>query len=354
MQRALDDGWANPSSVHAPGRQATALLEDARRDVAAAIGAHPADVVFTSGGTEAINTAVLGLADARPVSRAVTTAIEHPAVTASVQALAGADVITLPMQEGGPPSAEALATELDRAPGHALVALQWVNHELGTVLPVPEYAAVCRERDAPLVVDASQALGKVAIDVEALGADAVAFAAHKIGGPAGAGALWLRREASVSALLRGGGQERGRRPGSPDVVACAGFGGAAHALDARMADLPRIAALRDRLDEALREAGAVVNGAAAERVATVTNTSFRGWTGAVLVAALDVEGLAVSGGAACSSGVSAGSPVLLAAHPDEPWRATSSVRWSFGPESTEDEAERALEMLSRVLSRPPG
>ena len=193
MEAALEDAWANPSSVHGPGRRARALLESARRQLAEAIGAEPADVVFTSGGTEAVNMAVLGAADGQPLCRVVTTNVEHPSMAESVAALgrAGLAVARLELTGGEPPSLAALEAAIDQADGPVLVALQWVNHEVGTCFPLAAYAELCRARGASLVVDATQALGKLPVDVAALGADAVAFASHKIGGPAGAGALWL-------------------------------------------------------------------------------------------------------------------------------------------------------------------
>ncbi len=338
--------WANPASVHAAGRRARAVLEAARERVAAALGGRPADVVLVGGGTEACNLGVLGLG--RAARRIVTTAVEHPAVARAVQRLAegGAEVTRLDAPGGAVPGPG--DTPLDP---ETLVAIQWVNHETGTVLPVEAWAAAARRAGAAVFVDATQALGKIPVDVGALGADAVAVASHKVGGPAGAGALWVARGREPTPLFAGGAQERGRRPGSPDVVAQAGFGAACAEVDARLGAMAAVAARRDRLEATLVALGAVVNGAGAARVATATNVSVPGWTGEALVAALDVEGVCASSGAACSSGVSEPSPVLARMAPDEPWRARASLRLSLGPETTDDDVDRAAHVLGRVISR---
>jgi cysteine desulfurase len=352
MEAAREVAWANPSSVHRPGRASRAILERARERVAAAIGAAPADVVLASGGTEACNLAVLGLAGAR-AGHVVTTEIEHPSVAAAIEVLsaAGWGVTRLPVPRGRPPSGE----EVSRAitDDTRLVAIQMINHETGTVLPIDAYATVCRARGVPLAVDAIQALGKVPIDVASLGASAVAIASHKIGGPAGAAALWIARDASVEARVVGGAQERGRRAGTPDVVALAGFGAACAALPARLASMESIAIRRDRLERRVVELGGVVAATEGPRAPTAVNAAFRGWRGTALVAALDLEGVAASSGAACSSGVDRPSAVITAMHADEPWRAASSLRLSLGPETRDEDVSAALAALERVLSRPP-
>ena len=357
MARAHDVAWANPSSVHKAGRQSRAFLERAREQVARSIGAQPADLVFTSGGTEACHLALFGsVSDARRATprHIVTTSIEHPAVSmplASLEARGVARVTRLGIPGGLAPSVESFAASL--ADDTALVAIQWVNHETGTVLPVAEYAAVCRARGVRCFIDATQALGKLPIDVETLGADLVALAAHKISGPSGAGALWIRRGVEIEPQALGGSQERGRRAGTQDVVALVGFGTACEFVPERLAAQPNIARLRDRLEEALLGLGGIRNADAGPRVPTVTNLSFRSWRGEAIVAALDLEGVAVSSGAACSSGKSEPSPVLLAMHPDEPWRAGSALRSSFGPESKESDVEFAIAAVRTALARPP-
>lgn len=348
VDRAREHGWANPSSVHAAGRAARAIVEAARREVAGAIGARAGDVVFTSGGTEAVNLGVLGLLE-RPRC-VVTTSIEHPAVLEAVAQFArdGADVIRLDVPDGLAPRGDALERALARS---ELACVGWVNHETGTILPLPEIAARCRAHGVPLFVDATAALGKLAIDVEALGAGALAIASSKIGGPHGAGALWIARETPLAPRMLGGGQERGRRAGTADPAALAGFGAACAKVGARRAAMPEVARRRARIEDALVARGAVVNGAAGPRVPTVTNVSVPGWRGARLVAALDLEGLCASSGAACSSGVDEPSRVIAAMAPDAPWRAESALRLSLGPSTHDDEIAAAIEILERVLAR---
>lgn len=344
--------WANPSSVHTAGRAARRVLETARAQIAASIGCEPADLVLTAGGSEACNLGVLGIWDDSR-TRVLSTEVEHPAVEAAIASLAvrGAERIWLPTRDARPPDPSELRELLGSDIG--LVAIQWVNHETGTRWPVEQYASVCRDAGVPLFIDATQAWGKLPIDVSTLGAAAVAIASHKAGGPAGAGALWVSRGTQVQPQLLGGGQERGRRAGSPDAVTLAGFGAVAETIAQRIDAQPAIGQRRDRLEAAASALGGVVNGSAGPRVATATNLSFRGRTGAALVASLDLEGLCCSSGAACSSGLNEPSPVLLAMYPAQPWRAESAVRFSFGPETTDIEVENAEAVLRRVFARPP-
>jgi cysteine desulfurase len=345
--------FANPASVHAAGRAARAELELAREQVASAIGAAGPDLVLTSGGTEACNLGVLGLlARAAPGAEVVTTAVEHPAVAeplAWLEAAGRVRVSRLPVPEGIPPAPEALAERITA--DTALVAIQWVNHETGTCFDVPGYAQVCARKGVPLFVDATQALGKLPLRLLPEGVAALALASTKIGGPAGAGALWVRRGVALEPLLRGGAQERGRRAGSPGLGNLAGFGAACAALPDRLGAQPRLAELRDRLEAELQRLGAVANATAATRVATVSNLSVRGRVGARLVPAFDLEGIACSSGAACSSGLDQPSPVLQAMYPAEPWRAQAALRFSFGPETTEIDVKSALVAAAIVLAR---
>jgi cysteine desulfurase len=351
MEQARAEAWANPSSVHAAGRRARAMLDEARRHVAEALGASAADVVLVGGGTEACNMGVWGLGHPPP-ERVVTTRIEHPAVARAVAQLehAGCAVVRLEVPGGRAPDADDLARAME--PGQrTLVAVGWINHETGTLLPVHDYAQACRRVGARLFVDATQAFGKRRLQVEDLGADAVAVASHKMGGPAGAGALWVRRGVDCHPLLAGGAQERGRRAGTPDVVAHAGFGAACMVVAGRLDHMGAIGALRDALEGHLVGLGAVVNGAAGPRVETVTSVGVPGWKGEVLVAALDLEGVCASSGAACSSGLSQASPVVAAMHPDEPWRATSALRLSLGPENHPTDVQGAKDAITRVVRR---
>ena len=352
MSTATAAAWGNASSVHAEGRASRALLERAREAIARAVGAQPADLVLTAGGTEACNLAVFGSLEGTPNAHAVTTRIEHPAVLSPLRVLestARLRLAWLEVPEGRAPDVDAVTAQLGS--NTKLAALQWVNHETGTILPVEQYAAACRRAGVLCFVDATQALGKLPVDVTRLGADLVAFASHKVGGPSGAGALWVRRGVELGSRAYGGGQERGRRAGTLDVVSQVGFGVACQLLSERLAAQPRIAALRDRLATALVERGAVANAPAGARVATAANLCFPGWRADMLVAALDLEGVAVSAGSACSSGKSEPSAVLRAMHGREPSRWESSLRFSFGPETSEIDLKFALDVCAKVAAR---
>jgi len=349
MEEAAVGAWANPSSTHTAGRASRRLLELARQSVAQSIGAAAADLVLTGGGTEACNLGIRGLA--RGCTRVVTSEVEHPAVAESVRRLEreGREIVRLGVRRGRPPSPEELATHL--GPG-TLVAIQWVNHETGTIFPIERYAEACREHQARLFVDATQALGKLPIDISVLRPDAAAFAAQKIGGPAGAGACWVRRGLDIDPLFDGGSQERGRRPGTLDTSSMVGFGAACGLTEARLTRQAAVTELRDLIEARLIELGGLVNGCA-PRTGTVSNVSFPRWKGPLLAAALDLEGVCLSTGAACSSGLLAPSEVIRAMYPDEQWRAGSAVRISLGIETSEEDIDLASAAFERVLTRAP-
>ncbi|WP_287849528.1 cysteine desulfurase family protein [Acidiphilium sp.] len=294
----------NPASVHGFGRAARAMLENARETIAARFGAHPADLVFTSGGTEANALAISGLGAGR---RLIASAIEHAAVRA-----AAPEATILPVDRQGVADLARLAALLAEGKA-AFVALMLANNETGVIQPVAEAASLCRRFGAHLHVDAVQAAGRVACDLAALGADSLALSGHKLGGPAGAGALLLTDAAArrLSPLIAGGGQERGRRGGTPPLPAIAGFAAAA-AATGRTDLAPLLAPLRNAAEAAAIAAGAIVCGAGAARLPNTTCLALPGVKAETQVIALDLAGIAVSAGAACSSGKIAESHVLAA------------------------------------------
>lgn len=349
MREASEVGWANPSSVHGAGRKAKRLLERAREQVAEAMGARPADVVFTSGGSEACCAGIEGLHRRLRTSEQqtcfLTSSIEHPAVRESLEAISargGASVQVLA------PDAQVSG---DLQPSTSL-ATQWINHETGVVLPVQAWADAVRNVDGLVFIDASQALGKVPFEADETPFDALAVGGSKIGGPTGIGALWLRRGGDFEPLVRGGGQERARRGGTQNVIGAVGFGAACAKLSDHLAAQDRVTALRDRLERRLVEhVGARVNGAARPRCGSIANVWFEGVHAQRLVAALDIEGLCVSAGSACSAGIAEPSPVIRALEPEPSARASESIRFSLGPSTREEQVERALSIVISVLSR---
>ncbi len=352
----------NPSSAHVAGRLARRAVEEARAEVARAIGGRPEEIVFTSGGTEADNLAVRGAAlaarEADPRRSAVlVTAAEHPAVREAARALAleGFEAVELPVDADGLPVPEALEARLDgRA---ALLSAILAGNETGVVNPgIPQLAARARASGVLAHTDAVQAVGKIPVDVAALGVDLLSLTAHKFGGPKGAGALWVRSGCRMAPLAAGGGQERGRRSGTENVAAIVGLGMAIRlAVARRESEAARLTLLRDRLESGLRATipGLRLNGTALPgtvRLPTATSAVFPGVPGEVLVAALDLEGIAVSAGSACASGTTKPSAVLLATGlaPEE---ARRTLRFSFGFTTRSEEIDRLLAVVPRVWAR---
>ncbi len=356
MTDAATSAWGNPASVHADGRAARARVEAAREAVAALARTDPRDVVLTSGGTEANNLAIRSaFAEPSPVHRQrqlVTSRLEHPSVTRVAEALARegkAHVRWLRVLPGGVIDLADLERAL-REGETRLVALQAVNHETGVVQPTGDAARLAREHGALLHIDAVQAWGKIPVD-ESDG-DTRSLGAHKMRGPKGIGALISRPGVPLAPWVLGGAQERGLRPGTVDPVACAGLAVACLHATRGASRYAAIAALRDELEARLlalgRARGAARNGADV-RAPHVTNLAFPGFPGPELVAALDLEGVSVSSGSACSAGTSEASPVLTAML-GEP-RAGCSVRVSLGDETTREELARAADAFETVLSR---
>lgn len=355
----LRGGFGNPSSVYAVGREAKKGLEESREQVAAAIGAVPGEIVFTAGGTEADNLALKGAAFRARAMRAngnhvITTAVEHHAVLHSAEWLErhGFRVTFLPVSAEGVVDLDALGAAL--GPETVLVSIMLANNEVGTIEPVAEAAALTHGRSRALVhTDAVQALGKLPVDVETLGVDLASFAAHKIGGPKGTGALYIRRKTPVEAILHGGGQERDLRSGTPNVAGIVGMAAAAAIASREVAEESvRLAALRDRLQAGIEASIPAVklNGAGAERVPGTVNLCIEGVEGESLLLMLDARGIAASSGSACTSGSLEPSHVLMAMG-IPPELAHGSLRLSLGRGSTAEDVDAVLEALPPIVER---
>jgi cysteine desulfurase len=356
MTQVMAETIGNASSVHAFGQQAKAEVDRARHAVARLLGADPSEVVFTSGGTEADNLAIRGAAEAlEPAGRRhlVTTAIEHEAVLNTVRALErrGWTATIVSVGPSGIVNPEAIAAAI--RPETALVSLMHANNEIGTIQPVADVAAIARSRGVLCHTDAVQSVGKVPVDVRALGVDMLALSAHKFGGPKGVGALWVRRGVRLVPQQTGGRQERNRRAGTENVPAISGMGVAATEAATKLTHEPvRLAALRDRLEQSvLRDVpGTEVNGDRLSRVPNTTNIGFDGIEAESLLIALDLEGVAVSTGSACSSGTLEASHVLRAMGLPSS-RTRSSLRFSLGPATTDTDIDAVARVIPRLVAR---
>lgn len=356
MEPYLSDRFGNPSSLHAYGREARAAVEDARDRLRAALGAPDGRVVFTGSGSEADNLAILGFARRHPGGCVIRSSIEHKAVIESSEALReeGYDVGALPVDRHGVVDIEALAELLPEDARPTLVSVMWANNETGAVQPVAEISALCHERGALLHSDAVQAFGKLPIDLMATPVDLLALSAHKIGGPKGTGALYVRQGVELEPIVYGGGQESGLRSGTQDVAAIVGFAAAADRVTAELDTEPaRWRGLRDHLEAALQEAlpGLVVNaGGAPERLPNVLSLSVPGVDIEALITSLDLEGICVSTGSACTTGSVEPSHVLVAMG-REGEIARNTMRMSLGLDSQAAEIERVIEIFPAVVER---
>jgi cysteine desulfurase len=362
VAHATRDLFGNPSSVHHFGQEAKAALDDARSAIAALLNADPSEIVFTSGGTESDNFAIRGAAavqeSLQPTGRRhlVATSIEHEAVLNTLKALArrGWRTTLVPVDRSGIVSVDAVREAL--ADDTALVSVMHANNEIGTIQPLAEIAPAVHERGALLHTDAVQSVGKVEVDVRALGVDLLSLSAHKFNGPKGAGALWIKRGTRLLPILTGGKHERNRRAGTENVPAIAGMGvAAAQARQKLSSEGARLGALRDRLEDGILAAvpGTAVNGARERRVPNTSNISFDRVEAESLLIALDLEGIAVSTGSACSSGTLEPSHVLramgLPTH-----RTQNSLRFSLGLFSTEAEVDHVVDVLPRLVEKLRG
>ena len=350
------DTFGNPSSVHHFGQLAKAVLDEARSTVANLVGGDPSEIVFTSGGTEADNLAIRGVAEAlEPAGRRhlVASAIEHEAVLNTLKALArrGWRTTLVPVDRSGIVSPERVREAL--ADDTALVSVMHANNEIGTIQPIAQIAAVAHERGALLHTDAVQSAGKLPVDVRSLGVDLLALSAHKFNGPKGAGVLWIKRGTRMQPILTGGKHERNRRAGTENVPAIAGMGVAARLAVSKLGtEAARLGQLRDHLETSILRLvpGTAVNGSGESRVPNTTNISFDRVEAESLLIALDLEGVAVSTGSACSSGTLEPSHVLRAMG-FGPHRTQNSLRFSLGLLSTDQEVDRVVALLPALVEK---
>jgi cysteine desulfurase len=359
VARVSRDQFGNASSVHHYGQQAKSVMDEARSSVAGLVNADPSEVVFTSGGTESDNFALRGAADAlEPSGRRhlIASAIEHEAVLNTLKALArrGWRTTLVPVDHTGVVSPERLRPLL--ADDTAIVSVMHANNEIGTIQPIAELAQLAHERGALMHTDAVQSVGKIPVDVRALGIDLLSLSAHKFNGPKGTGALWIKRGTRMQPVLTGGKHERNRRAGTENVPAIAGMGIAARLAVGKMAgEAVRVGMLRDRLETGILTSvpGTAVNGDPSARVPNTTNISFERVEAESLLIALDLEGIAVSTGSACSSGTLEPSHVLRAMG-FPPHRTQNSLRFSLGMFSTDAEVDRVLEVLPKLVEKLRG
>ena len=354
----LDDRWGNPSSIYAVGREARKGVDEAREKLALGIGASPEEIVFTGGGTEADNLAVKGAAWAHESSgrggrHILLPRIEHHAVLDSATWLGerGFEIEYVPVDEAGIVSTDAVTDRI--RDDTILVCLMLANNEIGTIEPGAEVAAVCRDRGVLCFTDAVQALGKIPVDVKALGVDLAAFSAHKIGGPKGTGALYVRRGVKLAAHTHGGGQERGRRSGTENPAGVVGFGAAAEIVTNELdAQAPRWRTLRDELWRGLQEQIAEVrlNGHPTERLPHNLNVSIRGVVGEDILLMLDAKAICASTGSACQSGSVEPSYVLGACGIPKVW-AQGALRLTVGRETTDEDVTAVLTELPPIVER---
>ncbi len=348
--------FGNPSSTHRWGREARAALDEARERVGRCLGAHADEICFTSGGTEGDNLAILGAwraLKAKGRKAVLTTPIEHKAILGAVHQAAreGAEERFLRMTGDGVVDMKSFDDLMDDAV--AVCSTMWVNNEIGTIQPVPEMATKAKERGAFFHTDAVQAFGKVSLDAQKQQFDFLTISGHKIGAPKGIGALFIRRGTSIEPLMHGGTQDRGRRPGTENVAAAVGLARAAELTLAECEEnCARLRSLRDRLEAGILERvpDAVVHGRAAERAPHILNLSVPGTDSESLLMALDLRGIAASGGSACQSGSIDPSHVLSAigVRPDI---ANAAVRMSLGSLTTEHSIDRVLEVFPALVAK---
>ena len=346
LHEALAEVYGNASSIHKEGQTARRRIEAARESVARLIGATAREIVFTSGGTESNNAAIFGAVTASGRHHIVTTALEHPSVREPVEELArrGHDVTFITPERTGEVSARRMIEAL--RPDTRLLTMMLANNETGVIQPVAEVAAVCRQRGIHVHCDAVQAAGKIAVDIESLGVDSLAMSAHKLHAPKGIGALYVRKGLTLDSYILGGAQERRRRAGTENVPLAIAFGVAADIAT----DRADVAPLRDSLEDSLSSLSITINGKSVRRLPNTSNITFRGADAEGIVIGLDLNGVAVSTGSACSSGRVEPSRALLAMGLSSE-EARSTVRFSLSRFTTAAEIERAVSLLREIVPR---
>jgi len=353
MREALEVVWGNPSSIHAEGRTARKLTDTARRQVAAALGAKPQEICFTAGGSESDNWAIKGAAFARRMKgdHIITTQVEHHAVLHTCRWLEkqGFRVTYLPVGKDGRVDPEAVRRAMTKET--ILVSVMMANNEVGTLMPIPEIAAIAHEGGALMHTDAVQAVGSVPVDVNTLGIDLLSLSGHKFHGPKGVGALWIRNGVFIDNLIDGGAQERGKRAGTENLPGIAGMAAAlTEAVGALEEHTAHVLALRERLRLGILERipGAAVNGSLEHRLPGNLNISFDRVEGEALLLRLDLAGVAASSGSACTSGSLDPSHVLMALGLTRE-AAAGSLRMTVGSQNTEAEIDRVLDILPGIV-----
>jgi len=349
----LSEVYGNPSSMHRFGQRSRQAIDEARGHVARLLGCGEAELQLTGGGTEAVNTAIRGIYAARaPRRRIVTSSVEHSATRELCAQLVkeDANVVETRVDHRGALDFDQLASSLDDET--ALVSIMWANNETGVLFDVAKIAELCKGRRVPFHCDGTQAVGKVPMNVAQLGVDAMSFAAHKFHGPKGVGGLFARRGLRYRPLLIGGPQERGRRGGTENVPGVVGMGAAAELAIAALPEMPRVAALRDRLERGILASipDTAVNGRTDQRLPNTTNIGFARLEAEAILILLSEQGVCASAGAACSSGSLEPSHVLKAMGVDGRL-AHGAIRFSLSRYSTDAEVDRTLEVLPAVISR---
>lgn len=353
MLPMLTEWYGNASSMHRFGQRSRQAIDTARGHVARLVGCAESELLFTAGGTEAVNTAIGGIYAARtPRRRIITTTVEHSATRELCTQLAkeGAEIVEVPVDQRGTLDFDAFEQSL--TDDTALVTIMWANNETGVMFEPGRIAKACREKRVPFHCDATQAVGKIPVDAASLGIDAMSLAAHKFHGPKGVGALFTRRGLRVRPLIIGGPQERGRRGGTENVPGVVGMGKAAELALAALPEMHRVAALRDRLEAGILAGipDAAVNGRTDLRLPNTTNVGFPRIEAEAILILLSEQGVCASAGAACASGSLEPSHVLKAMGIDDKL-AHGAIRFSLSRYTTEAEVDRALEVLPGVIAK---